>query len=461
MADRPTYRRLITAQPTIPLLALIALVCWPTPPLGGTFCAASELRQTPVVRAVQKARESVVNIKGEKTVPAAGAQVSGTSPGRRVNGMGTGVVLDPRGYILTNFHVVEGVRQINVTFADRTTCVAELIARDTDTDLAVIKVAVDDPLPVIDLGISTDLMPGEPVIAVGNAYGYEHTVTRGIISALQREVQVSDAQFYNNLIQTDASINPGNSGGPLLNIDGEMIGVNVAVRAGAQGIGFAIPVDIAMSVASRLIATSAAATAWHGIETDDASNTPGDGVRVASVEENSPAAKAGVQSGDLITAVNGVNVQRPLDFHREMLERVPGEKLEFRLRRAGEPVSAELAMADVPLPLKPMTSPAWDVLGLELQPIPADDFKQRSTRYRGGLLVKTVRENSPSAEHGIRPGDVLVGMHIWETVTMDNIAYVLRRPDFASLNPLKVFVLRDSETLYAYLPLNAQKTARR
>jgi serine protease Do len=278
---------------------------------------------------------------------------------------------------------------------------------------------------------------------------------------LHREVQVSDAQFYDNLIQTDASINPGNSGGPLLNIDGEMIGVNVAVRAGAQGIGFAIPVDVAMSVASQLIATSAAATAWHGIETDNSTTGPGEGVRVASVEENSPAATAGVKPGDLITAVGGTDLTRPLDFHRAMLERAPGEKLDLRLRRSGEPVSLELAMADVPLPLKPMTSPAWEMLGLELQPIPADEFKQRGTRYRGGLLVKSVRQNSPSAEHGIKPGDVLVGLHIWETISLDNISYVLRRPDFASLNPLKVFVLRDNETLYAYLPLKAPKTARR
>ena len=128
--------------------------------------------------------------------------------------------------------------------------VATLVARDLETDLAVIKVNVSDKLTVIALGTSSDLMAGESVIAVGNAYGYENTVTRGIISALHRAVQVSDAQFYDDLIQTDASINPGNSGGPLLNIDGEMIGINVAVRAGAQGIGFAIPVDKAMNVAA-------------------------------------------------------------------------------------------------------------------------------------------------------------------------------------------------------------------
>ena len=194
---------------------------------------ASELRETPIVKAVRKARPSVVNIRGEKTLPSVGEQTAPLTPGRKVNGMGTGVVIDSRGYILTNFHVVDGVREINVTFADGETRIASLVARDSSTDLAIIKVRASEPLPVIVLGTSSDLMPGESVIAVGNAYGYEHTVTRGIVSALHRAVQVSDAQFYDDLIQTDASINPGNSGGPLLNIEGRMIGVNVAVRAGA------------------------------------------------------------------------------------------------------------------------------------------------------------------------------------------------------------------------------------
>ena len=200
----------------------------------------------------------MVNIRGEKTVGPGGATATGGENAHRVNGMGTGVVIDPRGYILTNYHVVEGVREIQVTLSDESRFVATLVARDLETDLAVIKIAAPDKLPVITAGTSSDLMAGESVIAVGNAYGYENTVTRGIISALHRAVQVSDAQYYDDLIQTDASINPGNSGGPLLNIDGEMIGINVAVRAGAQGIGFAIPVDKVMNVAATLLGSAVA-----------------------------------------------------------------------------------------------------------------------------------------------------------------------------------------------------------
>ena len=226
MADRPP-------RPAWPRGSTIrlSLTPWICCLLLSAHAGASELRETPIVKAIQRVRAAVVNIRGEKTVAVPAGQAPGADTSRRVNGMGTGVVIDPRGYIVTNHHVVDGVREILVTLADGQRHVAKLVARDMETDLAIIKIEPQQPLPVIPLGTSGDLMTGETVIAVGNAYGYEHTVTRGIISALHRAVQVSDAQFYDDLIQTDASINPGNSGGPLLNIDGDMIGINVAVRA--------------------------------------------------------------------------------------------------------------------------------------------------------------------------------------------------------------------------------------
>ena len=218
---------------------------------GSTAEAISPDRLTPIVRAVRDASPAVVNIQGQKSI--AEKVNSNSNATRQVNGMGTGVVIDPRGYVLTNYHVVNGVRRINVTLHTGQTYVAKVVARDTETDLAIIHIRTPGPLPVINLGTSQDLMAGETVIAVGNAFGYENTVTVGVISALHRNVQVNETQQYLDLVQTDASINPGNSGGPLLNIDGEMIGVNVAVRAGAQGIGFAIPIDKALDVATQLL----------------------------------------------------------------------------------------------------------------------------------------------------------------------------------------------------------------
>lgn len=426
-----------------------------------SFSDASELRQSPIVKAVQRARPSVVNIHGEKTLGATNAQPGQIEAGRRVNGMGTGVVIDPRGYVLTNHHVIDGVREIQVTMASGREITARLVARDRETDLAVIKIDTPTDVPAITIGSSSDLMPGETVVAVGNAYGYEHTVTRGIISALHRAVQVSDSQFYGDLIQTDASINPGNSGGPLLNIDGEMIGVNVAVRAGAQGIGFAIPANEAMAVAAKLLARCAAKGAWHGVVLTTDAGTPEKELVVSSVEGESPAATSGVKQGDVVTAVGDLQTRRGLDFQRAMLERKAGEEVQLAVRRGSDPVTLKLTLAKAPEPPKRPSRPAWDVLGLELGPIPAKQFRQNHrTRYRGGLTVKAVRPNSPASDTGIRSGDVLVGIHIWETVSLDNVSYILNRSDFDSLNPVKFFILRGNDTLYGYLPATT-KTAQR
>ena len=423
----------------------------------------SELRETPIVKAVQRVRNSVVNIRGEKTVSATPVgQNAGAEANRRVNGMGTGVVIDARGYIMTNFHVVDGVREILVTMAEGQRHLAQLVARDQETDLAIIKIETRDSLPVIPIGTSSDLMPGETVIAVGNAYGYEHTVTRGIVSALHRAVQVSDAQSYDDLIQTDASINPGNSGGPLLNIDGEMIGINVAVRAGAQGIGFAIPADKATAVAASLLASCNVNRAWLGVTSSNEVAPAKPGMIVGTVEAKSPASEAGLAAGDVITRVDDMEIKRPLDFQRAILDHKPGDKLRLSVRRADDPLTMTLALAGAPDTKISTGQPAWDVLGVELQPIATEAFrKNHQTRYRGGLSVTAVRPNSPAANQGIRPSDVLVGMHVWETVSLENVTYILKRPDFSSLSPLKFFILRDDETLYGYLPVAPAKTAQR
>jgi serine protease Do len=362
--------------------------------------------------------------------------------------------------------VVDGVREIQVTLADEKRYVATLVARDLETDLAIIKINAPQDVPVIALGTSSDLMPGETVIAVGNAYGYEHTVTRGIVSALHRAVQVSDAQFYDDLIQIDAAINPGNSGGPLLNIDGEMIGINVAVRAGAQGIGFAIPADKTLAVVAKMLAAQNTQKAWHGIVLGSDGKPVGEpasekNLVVASIDKKSPAAEGGLEPGDVIKSVGDVEVKRPLDFHRAILNRKAGETLAVTVQRGGEQVTKDITLADPLEKSKGASRPAWDVLGLDLKPIPAQEFKaSRQTRYRGGLSVTEVRPDSPAASQGIRPGDVLVGMHIWETVTPENVSYILKRPDLTSISPMKFFILRGNETLYGYLPLTV-KTAQR
>jgi serine protease Do len=426
--------------------------------LPGVSGRASELRKTAIVKAVQRIRDSVVNIKGEKTVAAGGTQAGTVEPGSRVNGMGTGVILDSRGYIITNYHVVDGVREIQVTTAAGDRFLGHLMARDPETDLAIVKVDPPAPLPVVSLGTSSDLMLGEPVIAVGNAYGYEHTVTLGIISALHRAVKVSDAQFYEDLIQTDASINPGNSGGPLSNVDGEMIGINVAVRAGAQGIGFAIPVDKAVAVAGDLLAGCGAKRFWHGLVPARQRK----GTVIEAVEKESPAAEAGLLAGDSVLAVGDLSVEHPLDFQRALLEGKAGDQVKMLVKRGEQPLSITLRLAEPARDAKGRSYPIWDLLGLELKPVPDDEFRrQYQTRYRGGLAVLAVRPHSPASLQGIRRGDVLVGMHIWETVSLENVLYVVNRPDFSTINPVRFFIFRGTETLYGYLSVAGKPTEQR
>jgi serine protease Do len=430
------------------------------------FATAHEIspqRVTPVVLAVRNARQAVVSIRGQKTVLESTdpANPDASEAPRQVNGMGTGTVIDSRGYILTNYHVVSDVRRIEVTLDDGRGCVADMIAYDSAADLAVIKIPTTKPLPMIHIGTSSDLMVGESVIALGNAFGYEQTVTRGVVSALGRDVQVSDTQSYDDLIQTDASINPGNSGGPLLNIDGEMVGVNVAVRAGAQGIGFAIPIDSALTVASKLLNVQRIQNHWHGLVTqaDDAPDGP---LVVAKVERASPAERLGIQPGDQVVRVGSTHVSRPLDLERAFLDRALGDPVTVEVRRGQQTLTLDLALADSPVKLAAPPVLAgddarlWDVFGLNLSQEPRSTFDRRSTRYRGGMHVNSVRPNSPAAQEGIQPGDILVGMHKWETASDQDIQYIISRPNLEQIGQMKFYVLRGQNTLYGHINVAAK-----
>jgi serine protease Do len=422
----------------LPLLTTALMV-------AATLAPASEARRSVIVRAIESQRDAVVNIHGQKMV--GGTEEDGGEM-RRVNGMGTGVVIDSRGYVVTNFHVVDGVRRIEVTLASGKTVAATLVSHDPRTDLAVIKVDIDTPLPVVTIGTSSDLMIGETVLALGNAYGYEHTVTRGIISALHRCVEVSRTQRYDDLIQTDASINPGNSGGPLLNIDGQVIGINVAVRAGAQGIGFAIPIDDVLEVVTRLMSVERVDHTWHGIV---AKSDGRPGVVVEAVHRESPAATVGVRAGDLITRIADVPVSRQLDIERALLGRKAGERVPVTVVRAGAEERIDLALAAMRRDAVPLDERCWNEIGLRLQPAAAGKVQKLQARYRGGLVVTEVRSNGPAAEQGIKEGDILVGLHVWETIAPDNISYILDKAQEEHLNPIKFYVLRGRETLFGHI----------
>lgn len=379
-------------------------------------------RLTPQVRAVQNVRSSVVNIRGKKTLKENATQSADFD--RQVNGMGTGVIVDSRGYIVTNYHVIEGVARIQVTLVDKKTYEAKLIARDPKTDLAVIKINTDEKLPVIPLGDSDDLFLAEDVIAIGNAYGYENSVTTGIISELNRTVQVSDEQIYYDLIQTDASINPGNSGGPLLNIEGKMIGINVAVRVGAQGIGFAIPTNQALDVIADLISTHTRAVSSHGITGHIATESGGKKFVVDQVAAKSAAATAGIEVGDVIKQVGDIEIKHRFDLERAFLDRQVGEEVAIEFDRTGAADEVKLVVAKPTVDIV-ATDAVWSKVGLKLSPIAKSEFQRISTKYAGGMRVADVRKGSPAEQRGLRRGDVLVAMHIWETASEADIKYIM------------------------------------
>ncbi|WP_145100622.1 trypsin-like peptidase domain-containing protein [Rosistilla carotiformis] len=422
--------------------------------------ASGSNRETPIVRVVREASPSVVNIHGHKTVRAGGLPGQGQSF-QQVNGMGTGVVIDPRGYVITNFHVVQDVNDIRVTLADGRPAVARVIAHDLRTDLAVLKIDAREPLPVIRIGTSEDLWVGETVIAIGNAFGYEHTVTQGIVSALHRDVPVNEEQSYTDLIQTSAEINPGNSGGPLLNLDGQMIGINVAVRVGAQGIAFTIPVDQVLDIVSGLIQQKTVNQITHGIRGVTQWNDKDESeFVVTSVASGSSAEKEGVDTGDRILQINGHSVRNHMDFEFAMLELTSRDAIEFEVANTkGDVTLVSLRSQPHPrsseTPATPVAQRIWTSFGIQGEPVAEttmQDLNRRmETAYGAGLKITSVRPGSQADRQGMQSGDVLLGIRNWQTSSLNDLDYILRSDEFRSGSQSQFFIIRSNKTMIGYL----------
>jgi serine protease Do len=420
-------------------------------------------RITPAVEVARKVRGAVVNIHSERTISNPADPFHPTMPSvNRVNGMGTGIVIDPRGYIVTNNHVVDEVQVIRIHLSDGSSHNARVMARDSENDLAILKIDAGKPLPTLPLGTASDLMVLEPVIAIGNAYGYEHTHTMGTVSAVKRDVALNREMSYKGLIQTDASINPGNSGGPLLNLYGELIGVNVAIRAGAQNIGFAIPVDSMIQVAAELISVRHRTGVSHGLtmrdQVDTASNPVIRTSIVERVQSGSAAERAGLRPGDQVLRVAGVEVGCTLDLERGFLEKRGGEKVAVSVRRGSEDRTMELVVPTGAGTVMASSSPvgstdtSWRRIGLRVAAVDASAVTATNPQLRGGAIVQDLDPDGPAAQAGIQRGDILIGLHQFETLNPDNVAWILNHPDLASFSPLKFFVIRAGQLREGYLP---------
>src|SRR5437867_8175755 len=374
-------------------------------------------RRSLVVQAVEKASPAVVNVSTEQIVERHASpfplpqdpffeEFSGDFVDPRPRrftapSLGSGVIVAADGTIMTNVHVIVRASRIHVTLADQREFEAKLVGPDADSDVAVLRVKAGGSLPHVALGSAADLMIGETVIAIGNPFGLSHTVTTGVVSALGRSLR-SGERTYTDFIQTDASINPGNSGGPLLNIKGELIGINTAIYGKAQGIGFAIPVDRVRRVMRDLVSYGEVRRPWLGLTVQDL--TPDlaqhfgttKGVVVAEVEAESPAVSAGLTRGDVIVRVDGRDVHSREEFEQRVEAHGEGEHATLTLRRDGRDQDHEVALT--PFPAAHADDLAWSLLGLGV------------AEKGEALEVRRVRPGSPAARIGVQTGDRLLGL---------------------------------------------------
>ena len=368
-----------------------------------------------------------IDMPAEKMDPRMGMMpgMQGQPEGRRHGeARGSGFITDASGTVVTNNHVVKDAKSVTVTLDDGTELVAKVVGRDVRTDLAVLKIqGADRKFPFIQLGDSAAVRPGEWVVAMGNPFGLGGTVTAGIVSAKGRDIGSGP---YDQFIQIDAPINQGNSGGPLFTQDGRVVGVNSAILSpsgGSVGIGFAIPANVVKSVVAELLANGQVTRGFAGLETQPIAPavaralklTGNDGALVAGVEPEGPAAKAGVEPGDVIRAVDGKPIKTPRDLAMTIGAAKPGETVKLDLIRDGADRSVKLALVE--LPNEPKTADATDPaegrgkIGVALAPL-SPELRAQMELPKGtkGVVVAGVQPGSPAAEAGIREGDLLVGV---------------------------------------------------
>ncbi|MFP2963901.1 trypsin-like peptidase domain-containing protein [Myxococcus sp. 1LA] len=391
---------------------------------SGTASADMARRRDAIVEVVQKVSPAVVYIGTEQEVESRfrGRRSPleeffggmGAEPERqRISGLGSGAIIDPTGIIVTNDHVIRGASAIHVILADGRSFDAEVIGSDAANDLAVLKVNAKEALPIAKLGTSSDLMIGETVIAIGSPYGLSKTVTAGVVSAVGRTFR-ADNRVYNDFVQTDAAINPGNSGGPLLNVDGEIIGINTAIfGGGAQGIGFAIPADKVRRIVDELTRFGKVRPAWVGIDTSDlpprvARQLGWDrayGALVTAVEPGSPAAEAGVKRGDVVAELGGSRIQDGEDFDTRVRGYPARSAFPLVLFRDG--ALRTVQVTPVEFPARMVEGLAWERLGLRVKEV------------RGVLAVSNVRPGSVAADIGLEPGDIILRVNNQPVATQD------------------------------------------
>ncbi|MHC5113298.1 MAG: trypsin-like peptidase domain-containing protein [Planctomycetota bacterium] len=434
----------------------VLLLATATPALADQ-ASDRRLRRTPIVDVYEEARDAVVSISATEIV-----SVRSRSPfnsffdeffdmpqrrprERRVHSVGSGFVIHPGGYVVTNAHVVARTTERKVVFDDDRVYDARIIAADASRDLAILKIDADESLPTLELGRSNDLMIGETVIAIGNPLGYQQTVTTGVVSATDRDIQISRDLTFSGLIQTDASINPGNSGGPLLNAVGELIGVNCAIRGDAQNIGFAIPVDQLREVLPDLLDVERR----NGIETGLAVDSVTDPPRVVGVRRGSPADEAGIRTGDVLLAINDQPVREGIDFDIALLTRRPDDALSLTLQRSGREVRTRLKLAARPAP--DGKALARSRLGVSVREVTFEG-RRRTT----GLRIDRVEPGGPADEAGVMDGDILLALGRRYVSSVEELGRLLDEVEEGLVAPIRILRIERNRKLQMEGPIRVR-----
>ncbi len=383
---------------------------------------------------------------------------------REQRSLGSGFIISKDGYIVTNNHVVAEADEIKVNIQGGPEGVdAEIVGRDPETDLALIKIDVDKDLPVLTFGDSEAVKVGQWVVAIGNPFGLDHSVTAGIISAKGR---IIGSGPFDDFIQTDASINPGNSGGPLLNMDGQVIGINSAIIASGQGIGFAIPSTMAKKIIAQIKDGGKVSRGWLGVTIQDVSEDTAKaldmdkprGALIANVIPDQPAAKAGIIAGDVIIEVNGTSMADAGELLRTIAGLAPGDSAKLTIWRKGgtkrikvtlgERDTKQLAQAQQPQQPEQVAG----VLGMAVRPVTEQEAQALGMSAPKGLLVTDVEQGSPAQASDIRAGDVITQVNQREVTSSDEFKNILEGEGKAK-GVVLLLVLRQGQSAFKTITL--------
>jgi S1-C subfamily serine protease len=388
--------------------------------------ASSDAARDPVVLAVQKVLPAVVNISTERIVerefndPFEDLFRQFFSQPRRsqaqgIQSLGSGVIVDEDGWIITNWHVVQRATKINVILADGSHYDAQYVSGDDKNDLALLRIQPKKPLPAVEIASESQTMLGETVVAIGDPFGFDHTVTKGVISAKDRSWPPENPQFE-DVLQTDAAINPGNSGGPLINTRGQLVGINMAILSQAQGIGFAIPSRRVANLLEAWFTPEKRARLWLGVRFGRENGR----IVVTDVQANSPAAQAGVQKKDKVVACDGQEITDVLLLERRLIHKKAGDEVKFDVERGG--IAKSLAVKLTALPVLSARDLMFKKFGVQVQPLTRDLAQKLGIPFTQGLLVAEVQPGSPGEIAQFQRGLVITQVAGEAVASMSRVA---------------------------------------